>query len=142
MLLANSVIWWIFGSFYGSSSMKKKNEVLSTFIAIYIVHRYLHTIQRDELSLFAKKVHMLVWKYFYRLSFPSLFSSSSFLVWRMDNLFLKSIFMLIEQFSDFQFQSTMFGNHINYVGLSLASTYTTKMFFTYLLHLYREWHDF
>ena len=37
--------------------------------------------------------------------------------------------MLIEQFSDFQFQSTMFGNHINYVGLSLASTYTTKMFF-------------
>ena len=84
---------------------------------------------------------MLVWKYFYRLSFPSLFSSSSFLVWRMDNLFLKSIFMLIEQFSDFQFQSTMFGNHINYVGLSLASTYTTKMFFTYLLHLYREYHD-
>ena len=35
--------------------MKKKNEVLSTFIAIYIVHSYLHTIQRDELSLFAKK---------------------------------------------------------------------------------------
>ena len=89
---------------------RKKRSTIYSYC--YIVHRYLQYNVTSWVCL-QKKVHMLVWKYFYRLSFPSLFSSSSFLVWRMDNLFLKSIFMLIEQFSDFQFQSTMFGNHIN-----------------------------
>ena len=44
MLLANSVIWWIFGSFYGSSSMKKKRST----IYFYCYIGTYNTTWRDE----------------------------------------------------------------------------------------------
>ena len=53
MLLANSVIWWIFGSFYGSSSMEKKTK----YYLLLLLHRYIQYNVTRWVCLQKKSTH-------------------------------------------------------------------------------------